>query len=122
MNSKNKLTDKFKARFASFLQRYPFLINTLPEKVKPMATKTNIILLILVLWSAYYVVDLSNSIKQETQLYGKAQERGIRLDQDFAEVQYSLSQAVDTKIINNAASKMNMHEPSVEETVILDFQ
>ncbi|EFG31123.1 cell division protein FtsL [Simonsiella muelleri] len=122
MNSKNKLTDKFKARFASFLQRYPFLINTLPEKVKPMATKTNIILLILVLWSAYYVVDLSNSIKQETQLYGKAQERGIRLDQDFAELQYSLSQAVDTKIINNAASKMNMHEPSVEETVILDFQ
>ena len=122
MNSKNKLTDKFKARFASFLQRYPFLINTLPEKVKPMATKTNIILLILVLWSAYCVVDLSNSIKQETQLYGKAQERGIRLDQDFAELQYSLSQAVDTKIINNAASKMNMHEPSVEETVILDFQ
>ena len=122
MNSKNKLTDKFKARFASFLQRYPFLINTLPEKVNPMATKTNIILLILVLWSAYYVVDLSNSIKQETQLYGKAQERGIRLDQDFAELQYSLSQAVDTKIINNAASKMNMHEPSVEETVILDFQ
>ena len=122
MNSKNKLTDKFKARFASFLQRYPFLINTLPEKVKPMATKTNIILLILVLWSAYYVLDLSNSIKQETQLYGKAQERGIRLDQDFAELQYSLSQAVDTKIINNAASKMNMHEPSVEETVILDFQ
>ena len=122
MNSKNKLTDKFKARFSSFLQRYPFLINTLPEKVKPMATKTNIILLILVLWSAYYVVDLSNSIKQETQLYGKAQERGIRLDQDFAELQYSLSQAVDTKIINNAASKMNMHEPSVEETVILDFQ
>ena len=122
MNSKNKLTDKFKARFASFLQRYPFLINTLPEKVKPMATKTNIILLILVLWSAYYVVDLSNSIKQETQLYGKAQERSIRLDQDFAELQYSLSQAVDTKIINNAASKMNMHEPSVEETVILDFQ
>ena len=122
MNSKNKLTDKFKARFASFLQRYPFLIHTLPEKVTPMATKTNIILLILVLWSAYYVVDLSNSIKQETQLYGKAQERGIRLDQDFAELQYSLSQAVDTKIINNAASKMNMHEPSVEETVILDFQ
>ena len=122
MNSKNKLTDKFKARFASFLQRYPFLINTLPETVTPTATKTNIILLILVLWSAYYVVDLSNSIKQETQLYGKAQERGIRLDQDFAELQYSLSQAVDTKIINNAASKMNMHEPSVEETVILDFQ
>lgn len=92
------------------------------EKAKPMLTKTNIALLSAVLGSAYYVVDLTNSIKHETHLYGKAQEQEIRLNQDYAELQYELSQAVDVKIINNAAMKMKMHEPSVQETVILELR
>ncbi len=94
----------------------------LPEKVKPMATKTNIILLLLVLWSAYHVVDLNNSITHETQRYGKAQEQEIRLNQDYAELQYEFSQAAETKMINNAAVKLKMHAPSAQETVILELR
>lgn len=100
----------------------PFKLPTLPEKVKPMATKTNIILLLLVLWSAYHVVDLNNSIRHEMQIYGKAQEQEIRLNQDYAELQYEFSQMAETKIINNAATKLKMHAPSPEETVILELR
>ncbi|SSY71175.1 cell division protein FtsL [Alysiella crassa] len=100
----------------------PFKLPKLPEKVKIMATKTNIILLLLVLWSAAHVVDLNNNIRHETQIYGKAQEQEIRLNQDYAELQYEFSQASENKIINNAAKKLNMREPSVEETIILELR
>lgn len=121
MSKLKQLLERFERKCIALFRKYPFLI-TLPQKVKPMATKTNIILLLLVLWSAYHVVDLNNNIKQQTQLYGKAQEREIRLNQDYAELQYQLSKAVDAKVVNNAAVKMNMHEPSAEETVILQFR
>lgn len=121
MTELKQLLQKFKYKWTTLTQNYPFL-KTLPKKVQPMATRTNIILLLLVLWSAYHVVDLNNNIRHQTQLYGKAQEREIRLNQDYAEIQYQLSQAVDAKVVNNAATKMNMHEPSPEETVILQFR
>lgn len=98
------------------------IYNKLPEKVKPMATKMNVFLLLAVLWSAYHVVDLNNNIRHQTQLYGKAQEQEIRLNQDYAELQYELSRAVDVKVINTKASKMNMRTPSVEETIILELR
>lgn len=94
----------------------------LPEPVKPYATKLNVILLGLVLWSAYHVVDLNNSIKRETHAYGKAQEEEIRLNQDFAELQYEHSQAVDAKLVGAAAKEMNMREPAEHETVILHLK
>lgn len=91
----------------------------LPENVKPYASRLNLILLGLVLWSAYHVVDLNNSIKRETHAYGKAQEEEIRLNQDFAELQYEHSQAVDAKLVGTAAKEMNMREPNEQETVVL---
>lgn len=94
----------------------------LPENVKPYATKLNLILLALTLWSAYHVVDLNNNIKRETHAYGKAQEEEIRLNQDFAELQYEHSQAVDAKLISTAAKEMNMHEPTEQETVVINIQ
>lgn len=87
-----------------------------------MFTKMNTILLLAVLASGYYVVDLNNSIKHQTHLYGKAQEEEIRLNQDYAELQYVHSQAVDLKLINAAASKLNMVLPNPQDTVVLQFR
>ncbi|WP_304334498.1 cell division protein FtsL [Conchiformibius steedae] len=87
-----------------------------------MFTRLNILLLAGVLASGYYVVDLNNSIKHQTQLYGKGQEAEIRLNQDYAELQYEHSQAVDLKLVHNAAGKLRMHAPAPQETVILQFR
>lgn len=87
-----------------------------------MFTKLNGVLLLGVLASGYYVVDLNNSIRYQTHLYGEGQEEEIRLNQDYAELQYAHSQAVDLKLIQSAASKMNMRAPEPDETVILQFR
>lgn len=94
----------------------------LPEKVRAYTSPLNVILMILVLWSGYYVVDLSNSIKRETQVFGQAQEEEIRLNQDFAELQYEHSQAVDAKLVSTAAKEMNMYQPADEDVVILPIK
>ncbi|MDO5356975.1 MAG: cell division protein FtsL [Conchiformibius sp.] len=87
-----------------------------------MFTKLNVLLLAGVLASGYYVVDLNNSIKHQTQLYGRGQEEEIRLNQDYAELQYEHSQAVDLKLVHTAADKMNMATPSANNTVILQLR
>ena len=89
---------------------------------KLMFTKLNVLLLAGVLASGYYVVDLNNSIKHQTQLYGRGQEEEIRLNQDYAELQYEHSQAVDLKRVHTAAGKMNMVLPAPQNTVILQFR
>lgn len=89
---------------------------------KLMFTKLNVLLLAGVLASGYYVVDLNNSIKHQTQLYGRGQEEEIRLNQDYAELQYEHSQAVDLKLVHTAADKMNMAAPSANNTVILQLR
>lgn len=86
---------------------------------KLMFSKLNILLLAGVLVSGYYVVDLNNSIRHETHLYGKAQEEEIRLKQDYAELHYEYSQVVDLKLVDAAATKMNMALPNPQDVVVL---
>lgn len=84
-----------------------------------MLSKFNFLLLVAVVLSALYVVDLRNGILRETQLIGKGQEEEIRLKQDHADLLYQHSKSIDKAFIGEAAKKMNMHPPGQQETVVL---
>lgn len=84
-----------------------------------MFSKINLILLLAVTLSALYVTDLRLGIKRQTQLYGKAQEEEIRLNQDKAELLHEQSRYSDAKLVTEAAEKMNMHEPRNKEMVVV---
>lgn len=82
-----------------------------------MFSKLNLVLLLVVTLSALYVTDLRLGIKRQTQLYGKVQEEEIRLNQERAELLYEHSRYSDTKLVSEAAKKMNMHEPNEQEII-----
>lgn len=84
-----------------------------------MFSKLNFILLAAVTLSALYVADLRMGIKRQTQIYGKAQEQEIRLNQDQAELTYEHSRYADAALIEAAAKELNMHEPAEHDTVSL---
>lgn len=84
-----------------------------------MFSKLNFILLVAVTLSALYVADLRMGITRQTQIYGKAQEQEIRLNQDHAELAYEHSRYADAALIEAAARELNMHEPTDQETVEL---
>lgn len=84
-----------------------------------MLFKLNLILLAAVTASALYLADLRMNIKQQTQIYGKAQELEIRLNQEHAELNYEHSRYADVALVEAAAKELDMHRPADADTVDL---
>lgn len=85
-----------------------------------MSFRGNLVLLIILTVSAFYMVDLRVGIQYQTKLYGKAQEQNNRLNQGEAALMSEFNVNSDARLVLEAAKQMDMFKPSEDEVVYVE--
>lgn len=81
--------------------------------------KINIILLILVLASAFAVVTVQDRSRQFFIALDKAQKGESLLNEDFSRLKLAQAKLSNHQLIQDASARQNLHSPSLAETQML---
>lgn len=81
--------------------------------------KINIILLILVLASAFAVVTVQDRSRQFFIALDKAQKGESLLNEDFSRLKLAQAKLSNHQLIQDASARQSLHSPSLAETQML---
>lgn len=82
--------------------------------------KLNVVLLLLVAVSGFFVVSVQNQSRLNFIALDKAQKQEIKLDQEFARMKLEQARLSNHKLIKVAAEKQLLNPPSAHNTVMLE--